>query len=124
MPMRAAYFLAQGVATLAWWVVIGLSPSARSWFAFGDDGRSLLTFLVADVFFWIGGSLAAAWGEWSGAAWTAALRPVLCGALACSVIHALTLALLTRAGWPGVLLMLSALLSTAWLTWHAPAFHT
>jgi hypothetical protein len=118
---RSLYFLAQGVLTLVWWAVIGLAPSVRRWFAFGDDGLSLLAFLPGDLLFWVGGSLAAAWGERTAAPWTGGLRQVLCGGLACSALHAVMLAGLTRTGWPGVCLMLPALATSAWITWHASA---
>jgi len=118
ISQRVAYFACQGVATLIWWALVGGSPAVRRWFAFGDDGTSLMPFLPADLVMWAGGSLVAAWGDWIGAAWTAPLRHVVFGAMACSVLHALALAMLSRGGWPGVLLMTPALVCTAWFTWH------
>jgi hypothetical protein len=114
-----AYFICQGVATLAWWGLIAASPVWRRRFAFGDDGASIAAFLPADIVFWCIGSLAAAWGEWRGSAWTATVRHVLCGAIGCSVAHAATLAYMASAGWPGVFLMLPAFGLTVWWTWRA-----
>lgn len=116
---RAAYFAAQAIATAGWWTAVAWAPAVRRVFAFGDAGESLLPFLPADMLLWVGGSLAAAWGDWSGAAWTPALRHALCGALACSVLHAVGLAIHKGAGWPGAVLMAPALAITAWLTWQA-----
>jgi hypothetical protein len=119
--MRSGYFALQGAATLAWWTLLAVSPSARRWFAFGDAGDSLLPFLPADIVFWCAGSWAAAQSEWSGARWAPAVRLLLCGGLACSVLHAASLAMLAGAGWPGVVLMLPALAVTWCLTWTAPS---
>lgn len=117
--VRAGYFVLQALATLGWWLVITASPEWRAWFAFGDDGRSLWSFLPGDLLFWCTGSLAVGHGEWHGCRWTAGACGVLCGALACSVLHAATLATLSGAGWYGVLLMLPALGITCWLAWSA-----
>lgn len=114
--IRAVYFVIQALGTLAWWVLIAASPGWRAWFAFGDDGESLRLFLAADLIFWCGGSLAVGHGEWHGNRWTGPARLVLCGAMACSVLHAASLAAISGAGWPGVFLMLPALMATLWLT--------
>lgn len=117
--VRSAYFVIQALTTLAWWMAVSMSPSWRMWFAFGDDGLSLRSFLPGDLVFWVVGSLAVGHGEWHGNAWTASLRWVLCGALACSVLQAASLAAISGSGWPGVLLMLPALVFTLRLTWSA-----
>ena len=118
------FFTFQGVATLAWWIVIVASPAWRRRFAFGDDGGSLIPFVAADLVFWCLGSLAAAWGAWRGAAWAAAVRFVLSGALGSSLLHAAALAVRSGAGWPGVLLMLPALVTTVWLAWPCTSSDT
>ena len=119
-----AYFALQGIATLGWWTLVAASPAWRRWFAFGDDGASLVPFLAADLVFWCLGSLAVAWGEWRRAAWTAALRFVLCGALGGSLLHALVLAARSGAGWSGVLVMLPALVATVWFAWYSTSSDT
>lgn len=83
-----------------------------------------MPFLVADLVFWCLGSLAVAWGEWQGATWTASLRSALCGALGCSLLHAVVLAARSGAGWSGVLVMLPALVVTVWLTWSSNSSDT
>lgn len=117
--VRAAYFVVQALATVVWWLAVCVSPEWRAWFAFGDDVRSLWSFLPGDLVFWFVGSLAVGHGEWHGNGWTSPLRWVLCGALASSVLHAAALAALSGAGWPGVLLMAPALGITVCLTWSA-----
>lgn len=114
MAMR--YFAVQGVATAAWWAVISASPTWRTWFAFGDDGASLLPFFPADLLFWCLGSLAAAWGIWAEAAWAGAVRWLVAGAMCGSVLHAAAVACLVGAGWPGVLVMAVACVATGWFT--------
>lgn len=114
--IRAVFFVVQALATLAWWLLVAISSGWRAWFAFGDDGGSLWPFLAADLVFWFTGSLAVGHGEWHGNRWTGAARLVLCGAMACSVLHAASLAAISGAGWPGVFLMLPALAATLWLT--------
>lgn len=113
------YFVAQAVATLAWWALMAWSPEWRRWFAFGDDGASLWAFFPTDILFWCGGSLAAAMGAWWRTRWAMPVACVLCGAIAASVLHAATLASQARAGWPGVLLMVPALALTLFFTWHS-----
>lgn len=113
------YFVIQAVATLAWWTLIAWSPEWRRWFAFGDDGASLWTFFPSDMLLWCGGSLATAVGAWLRAPWAMPVACALCGAIAASVLHAATLAAQSRDGWPGVLLMVPALLLTLFFTWHS-----
>lgn len=113
------YFAIQGVATLGWWALIAWSPAWRRWFAFGDDVASLWMFFPADMLFWCGGSAAAAMGAWWQARWAPPVAWALCGAIAASVLHAATLATQARAGWPGVLLMVPALLLTLFCAWHS-----
>jgi len=117
--IRAAYFLLQAVATLGWWLLIAVSPGWRAAFAFGDDGGSLRPFLAADLVFWCAGSLAVGHGEWHGNRWTGPARLLLCGAMTSSVLHAASLAIISGAGWPGVVLMLPALITTLWLARRA-----
>jgi hypothetical protein len=124
LPSSTVYFICQGAVTLAWWGLVAAAPAWRRWFAFGDDGASLRPFLAADLVFWVVGSWLAAWGEWRGAAWAATVRAVLCGGIACSVLHATALALAAGAGWSGVLLMLAALGLTAWFTWRSLPWHS
>lgn len=109
---RAAYFAFQGCATLAWWIMLAAVPACRRWFAFGDDGGSLLQFLPADLVFWVLGSWFAAWGELTGKAWRRGMQHVLGGGLACSLVQAATAAALTGTGVAGVLLMLPAVVTT------------
>ena len=72
-----------------------------------------------DILFWCGGSLAAAMGAWWQTRWEMPVACILCGAIAASVLHAATLAIQTRAGWPGVLLMVPALLISLFFAWHS-----
>lgn len=116
---RAAYFACQGVATLTWWLLIAVSPTWRRWFAFADDGASLLQFLPGDLTFWVLGSFLAAWGESIRAPWRHAVRHALGGAIACSLVHAASVATIAGAGFGGVLLMMPAVLLTGWLSWFS-----
>ena len=115
----AGYFVAQAVATLAWWALMAWSPGWRRWFAFGDDGASLWVFFPTDMLLWFGGSLVAATGFRRRAPWALPVACVVCGAIAASVLHAAMLAAQSRAGWPGVLLMLPALSLTLFFAWHS-----
>lgn len=115
----SGYFFVQGVATLGWWVVMASSLEWRRWFAFGDDGASLWAFLPADILVWCVGSLAAAWAVRRRTPWAAPLVWALCGGIAASVLHAVALAVQTRAGWLGVLVMVPALVLTVFFAWHS-----
>jgi hypothetical protein len=116
---RAAYFALQGLATLAWWLLIAVSPTWRRWFAFADDGASLLQFLPGDLIFWVLGSFLAAWAELIGASWQRGVRHAVGGAVACSLVHAMSVAALAGAGFRGVILMTPAVLLTGWLSWFS-----
>lgn len=115
----SGYFFVQGIATLGWWALMASSSDWRRWFAFGDDGASLWTFLPADILLWCGGSLVASWAVWHRKPWAVSLTWALCGAIAASVLHAAALAVQARAGWPGVLLMVPALFLTVFFAWHS-----
>jgi hypothetical protein len=117
--IRAAYFLVQAAMSIAWWLLIATSTVWMSRFAFGDDGDLLWSFLPSDFVFWCLGSLAVAVGEWRKAAWTSAVRWVVCGAMGCSVLHCAGLASMASAGWIGVRMMLAAFCITFWLAWSA-----
>lgn len=95
------------------------SPAWRIWFAFGDDGASLQAFFPADMVFWCGGSVVAAVGVWRRTRWALPVACSLCGAIAASVFHAAAFAAQSRAGWPGVLLMVPALILTIFFAWYS-----
>lgn len=116
---RAGYFAVQAFASLTWWLLVATNPACRRWFAFGDDGRSLLPFLPGDVLFWMVGSCIAAWGERSGAPWRGAVRHAVGGGVACSLVHAAAAAVISGTGYAGVLLMLPAVAMTVWLAWFS-----
>lgn len=107
----AAYFALQGIAVFAWWAVLWLYPPSRRYFALeAGSETSLLAFWLADLTFLGVGSIVTSYlcrrdHEYKQiAAW------FVTGAVAYAAIYCLTFALITDVGWPGVTLMLPAMI--------------
>ena len=112
------YLTFQGLAVAVWWLQLGVRPALRPFFlAPGETKASLLAFFVPDLFGYVGGSLATAYGLWRRRAWA---WPVLCvhaGAAAYAALYGVTLPLLSGGGW-GSLLMLPSLFVPPFLAWR------
>ncbi len=107
----AVYYAIQGLAVIAWWIVLFFVPASRKFFLLERQSEfSLLAFWLADLSFLGLGSLAAAWlcfrrHEYSQiAAW------FVTGAVSYAAIYCFAFAMITDHGWLGVVLMFSAMI--------------
>lgn len=102
----AAYFALQGGLVLAWWAMLWLAPSTRTWFTPPGWPQSTLTaFWLPDVGLAAGGSLAAAWLTARGHRAAGAARWLVAGAMAYGTLYCLGAALATGGAWLSVALM-------------------
>jgi hypothetical protein len=106
-----AYFLLQGVAVLAWWLVLLIYPPARSWFRMGDGSdAALLAFWLPDLSLLAIGSLVSGALCLQGSSFVSAAVWLTAGAASYATLYCLAFAMLTDTGWLGVTLMLPAML--------------
>ena len=105
--LARAYFLAQGVAVAAWWLVLALRPASRAAFNIrGAPDIALLAFAPGDLVVLASGSVVVAAA--AGRAWTGALAWAVVGATLYGTLYTLAAALAGAASWLGVLLMAPA----------------
>jgi len=109
----------QGIAAALWWFALLLEPRLRQPFlAPSAPTTTLLTLIVADLIFFVGGSLLSAHGLARQRAWA---WPILCihaGAASYAALSALTLSILTDGAWLGALLMAPSLVVPLALAWR------
>jgi protein-S-isoprenylcysteine O-methyltransferase Ste14 len=105
------YFAIQGMAVLAWWIVLFVYPQYRAAFRLepGSD-TSLLSFLLPDVFLISLGSLAAAALVHFKNRFEVAVLWFVTGAISYASIYTFAFTFMTDRGWLGVGLMLAAAL--------------
>lgn len=115
----AAYLLFQGLGGFAWWLVLLLRPETRPLFTATDAPESsLLAFAGADLLFYVGGSLASAYGLWRSRSWAWPMLCVHAGAAAYAACYTLGLWCLERQAWRPAVLMLPSLVVPLWLAWQ------
>ncbi len=107
----AVYFLAQGFAVAGWWVVLITVPRSRSYFQLEADSLTTLwAFWLPDLLLIgplsiVSGLLITVRNRFaSSAAW------MVTGAVSYATLYTLAMAMMTDAGWLGVVLMLPAML--------------
>ena len=117
--LGAAFLLVQGLGGLAWWIVLLTVPASRRFFlAPGAPEVTLLAFVFADLFLYVGGSLAAAYGLLRGWPWG---WPILCvhaGAAAYASLYVLTLAAWSGSLTAGAAFMAPSLAIPPYLAWR------
>lgn len=105
------YYLLQGVAVVAWWLMMYVWPSTQSWFRLDNHSLiSLDSFWLGDLLLIAPGSITAAfllYRRWKHA--TAAMWLVT-GAVTQATAYSAAYTLQTDVGWLGVTLMLPAML--------------
>jgi hypothetical protein len=116
--LTVLFLILQATGTLIWWAVLLLYPSAREpYLAPGAPDSSLFAFAIADLAFYILGSLVVAWGVSREESWA---WPLLClhgGAIGYSALYGLGLPLFTGGGWGSLMMLPSFAIESvfAWL---------
>lgn len=112
--LAAGYFLIQGLAGGAWWIVLWLGPASRSWFFPATDTSLFLRlFVLADLIVFVCGSFAAGSMAWTGHRHRGALAWLAAGATLYATFVTLSMSLWADAGWLGTTMMVpAAVLST------------
>ena len=107
----AIYFALQGIAVIAWWILLIFVPASRKYFQLESDSEtSLLAFWLADLSLLGTGSLIAAWLCFRDSRHAPTASWFVSGAISYSALYCLAFALFTDTGWLGVPLMLSAMI--------------
>ena len=109
----ALYFALQGFGGMAWWILLFLQPQTRVWFmATGAPESTLLAFAIPDLTLYVGASLVAAVGLWTGRSWA---WPAVClhtGAALYAAAYCLGLWCLDSRVWLPAVMMLPSLIVT------------
>ena len=107
----AIYFTLQGVAVFAWWAMLFLYQSCRTYFALEPTSEtSLMAFWLADIAFLGVGSLAAGWLCSRGHQYAAIVSWFVTGAISYATVYCFAFALMMNSGWLGVTLMFPAMI--------------
>lgn len=105
------YFALQGIAVVAWWLMLIFVPSTRVYFLMGDNSETvLLAFWLPDLFLIAAGSVAASVLCYLKSKFIPVALWFVCGAVSYAALYCLAFAFLTDKGWRGVTLMLPAML--------------
>jgi protein-S-isoprenylcysteine O-methyltransferase Ste14 len=105
------YYLLQGVAVIAWWLLMYVRPETQSWFRLDNHSLvSLDSFWLGDLLFIAPGSIAAAYLLYRRWKYATALMWLVTGAITQATAYSAAYTLQTDIGWLGVTLMLPAML--------------
>jgi len=114
-----AFLFCEGIGVLIWWTILILVPNSRAGFkASGAPDSTLLAFAGADLVFFIGASLGAAFGLWRRRDWA---WPILClhtGAGVYAALYCLGLFMLSGGAWLAAVLMAPSLFALPFFTWQ------
>lgn len=107
----AIYYAVQGLAVIAWWIVLFSAPASRRYFTLERNSEfSLLAFWLADLSFLGLGSLVAAWLCFRRHAYSQIASWFVTGAVSYAAIYCFAFAMITDYGWFGVTLMFPAMI--------------
>lgn len=107
----AIYFALQGIAVVAWWILLFFVPASRKYFQLETNSEtSLLAFWLADLSFLGIGSLVAGWLCLQDSRHAPTASWFVTGAVSYATLYCLAFAFFTDSGWLGVTLMLPAML--------------
>jgi len=107
----AVYFALQGIAVVAWWLLLISIPASRKYFQLETDSEtSLLAFWLADLSLLGIASLVAGWLCLHDSRHAPTASWFVTGAISYATVYCLTFAFFTDAGWLGAALMLPAML--------------
>lgn len=105
------YYAIQGVAVIAWWIVLFSVPASRKYFFLERSSEfSLLAFWLADLSFLGLGSLTAAWLCFRRHEYSQIAVWFVTGAVSYAAIYCFAYAMITDYGWIGVTLMFPAMI--------------
>ena len=106
----AIYFLLQGLAVSAWWVVLVAFPESRVYFQLGDSEAILLSFWLPDVVLLAFASLFAGVLLLLKSDFAVPCIWLVVGSFSYANLYCFAFALITDTGWLGVTLMTPAML--------------
>ncbi len=107
----AVYFALQGIAVVAWWLLLISIPASRKYFQLETNSEtSLLAFWLADLSLLGIASLVAGWLCLHDSRHAPTASWFVTGAISYATLYCLTFAFFTDAGWLGAALMLPAML--------------
>lgn len=104
------YFALQGLAVVAWWLLLYFVPASRRFFQMGADERVLLAFWLPDLIFLAAGSFAVSVFCRLDNKFLVPALWLTVGGFAYTAFYALSFAFLTDSGWLGVTLMFPAMI--------------
>lgn len=104
------YFVLQGAAVAAWWLLLFFVPASRIYFQMGDSETTLLAFWLPDLILIAAGSFVAAGFCFFGSRLIGVALWFVTGAISYAAFYCLAFAFLTDSGWLGVTLMMPAML--------------
>lgn len=103
------YFALQGVAVIAWWILLIFFPSSRKYFQMGESETILLAFWLPDLLFLAIGSLLVSWLIAVDNEFKIAALWFVIGTISYASFYCLGFALMTDTGWLGVVAMFPAM---------------
>jgi protein-S-isoprenylcysteine O-methyltransferase Ste14 len=104
------YFAFQGVAVLAWWILLLIKPNFRQLFQMGDNENILWAFWLPDLFLLVVGSLILSFLIAVGHKFMPVVLWFTVGAFSYTAFYCFSFALLTDTGWLGVVAMFPAMI--------------
>ncbi len=117
--LAVLFLILQGAGVIIWWLILLISPLARSLFLVqGAPLPTLFAFIGADLLLYAGGSFLAAFGLARKERWAWSALCVHAGAVIYAALYGLTLPLISDGGaWLGAVMMAPSLVVLPALLW-------
>jgi hypothetical protein len=110
-----AYLVVQATIILVWWIVLGLAPATRDYFAIGDwPVATVLPFWIPDTALLIVGSLLAAHGLQAQRAWARPMLWLVAGGAFYATLLCVSASLASGCGWLATAMMLACAFAMSW----------
>ena len=107
----ALYYAVQGIGVVCWWLLLVIRPETRSYFQLEEASQtSLIAFWLPDLAFAAVGSVAAAFLVHTRSRYETAAMWLVTGAVSYAALYTFSFAMITDAGWPGVVMMVPAMI--------------
>ena len=118
------YFAFQGIAVIAWWILLIAVPTSRKYFQMGNDETILLAFWLPDLFLLAIGSLTLSWLIVVNHKFILIVLWFVVGTISYATFYCLAFAWMTDTGWLGVTAMFPAMVTSGnFAIGLTPAFH-